>query len=172
MRTPLTRHTVRGGILAAGAMALGAATVAAQGGMSPPEEAIVKIRNSYIESYNAKNGAAISKLYADDGMLVTAEGEVIRGPEAIAARFASLPMWPHLEVTPGKVNVQGNMAWEAGKTTAHVTGEDGAMQTVAGHYLVVLELDRGQWRIKALSVANDAPGMGEMKEKMAKPSKM
>jgi len=171
MRTLLTRHLVRGAAVAVAGLALGAVALAAQGGMSPPEEAIVKVRTSYLEAFNAKNGAALAKLYAADGMLVTAQGELLRGREAINTHFAELEMWPHIAVTPGKINVHGNTAWEAGKTTAHLTAGDGSMQTIAGHYLVVLELDAGQWRIKALSVANDAPEM-MMKEKMAKPSKM
>jgi len=135
----------------------------AQGAMEAPSAAVAKIRNTYIEALNAKEPATIAALYADDGQLMGLDGTVWTGRDAILEGLtAAAPTWGHFVTTPGPIHVMGNIAWEMGHSVMHTTADDGTMSEVASHYLVILALEDGAWKIKAVSVGAEptaGPGM-------------
>lgn len=119
-----------------------------------------KIREAYISSLNNKDAAAIAELYAEDGQLTDQFGNHFEGRAAILEGLTKMaPTWGHFVSQPGELMRSGNVVWEMGTSLMHIKGEDGSMMEIKNHYLVVLEMDHGAWRIKALAVGTPAPEM-------------
>ncbi len=113
--------------------------------------AVGKVRAAYISALNDKDAAAIAELYAEDGQLTDSFGNHFEGRPAILEGLTELaPTWGHFVIQPGEVLQSGNVAWEMGTNLMHIKAEDGSMMEIRNHYLVVLGMEEGTWRIKAL----------------------
>ena len=122
--------------------------------------AVAQIRDAYIAALNNKDAAAIAELYAEDGQLTDQYGNHFEGRDAILKGLTeAAPTWGHFVNKPGEVMQSGNVAWEMGTSVMHIKAEDGSMMGIGNHYLVVLAMEEGTWRIKALVVGTPPPEM-------------
>lgn len=64
---------------------------------------------AYYSTYNSENAAALREFYADDVVLVSAQGE-LRGADAIldTYRFLTAQFYDHM--TPTRIDIDGNRA--------------------------------------------------------------
>lgn len=89
-------------------------------------------------------GAAFTHYAAEDA-IVGDGGEVLRGRDAIAARYEDWPEGAALRWTPsgGRVSARGDMGWTWGEYSFAAPGAEPA----TGHYVTVWTRDyEGQWR--------------------------
>lgn len=146
-------------VLGAAIVALAAPVAEAQDG-DETSAAVAKVREAYISALNNKDAAAIVELYAEDGQLTDQFGDHFEGRPAILKGLTEAsPQWGHFVIKPGEVMQSGEVAWEMGVSLMHINGEDGSMMEIRNHYLVVLGMDDGAWRIKALVVGTPPPEM-------------
>ncbi len=122
--------------------------------------AVGKVRDAYVSALNNKDPAAIAELYAEDGQLTDQYGNHFAGRGSILKGLTeAAPTWGHFVNQPGEVMQSGNVAWEMGTSVMHIKAEDGSMMEIKTHYLVVLGMEEGTWRIKALVVGMPPPEM-------------
>jgi len=109
---------------------------------------------AWLPGLRRHDAAAIVAAYADSGVFVTAQGEAIRGREAIAAMYAS--RFPLLGAVVGGDVVQeglavvGDRIYEWGHATVELAGRAAGdpPRRAGGSYLTVWERDAaGHWRI-------------------------
>ena len=113
--------------------------------------AVGMVRDAYVSALNSKDAAAIAELYAEDGQLTDQFGNHFEGRDVILKSLTeAAPTWGHFVVKPGELVQSGKVVWEMGVLLMHINAEDGSMMEIKNHYLVVLGMDEGVWRIKAL----------------------
>jgi uncharacterized protein (TIGR02246 family) len=133
--------------------------VAATSGMSasPPslqeaQSAAAKLGQLYDSNYAAKNAAAMAKLYAEDGTLVSPAGKIIKGRAALKQyyenRFGSGAKAHHIHVIDA--NVQGNGGFSIAEFSVEVPKGDGTFRQASGHIIAVYEKDSDGWHFRAL----------------------
>ena len=106
------------------------------------------LRAAYADAFNSKDAAAVAALYAPDALLITDEGVVVSGGEAIAKAFtAGAQSWPHMVIESDSVKVFGNTAVDVGTVRRHPEG-GAEMQS---RYLVVLRRNMQNWKIVSVA---------------------
>ncbi|HKP74976.1 MAG TPA: SgcJ/EcaC family oxidoreductase [Longimicrobiaceae bacterium] len=114
---------------------------------------IDSVNADWIPALQRRDAAAIAAPYADDGVLVTATGESVRGRAAVeAAMRASLDHMGTAQVggrlVQDGLTRAGNLLYEWGHAELEISGGTGAPTRVTGRYLTVWRQDAtGRWRI-------------------------
>src|SRR5688500_7582412 len=73
------------------------------------------LRTEYVEAFNKKDAAAVTALYADDAILIQADGAMLVGSEAIGKAMAdSASAWPHAVIASDTTRVYGSTAVDVG----------------------------------------------------------
>lgn len=112
------------------------------------------LRAAYAEAFNGKNAAAVSAMYAPDALLITDQGVLLSGNQAIAAAFAAdAKGWPHMVIESDSVKVFGNTAVDMGTLRMH---PEGGAEMVA-RYLVVLRRNMQDWKLVSVASVPVAP---------------
>lgn len=103
-----------------------------------------RFRGRYAELFNQKNVQDLTAMYAEDAVVITADGTVAAGREAIAAAMAAAaPTWPHMVIESDSVRVWGNTATDFGTVKEHPAGGG----EVVSRYLVVLRRGYQDWSL-------------------------
>ena len=120
--------------------------------LSQVRQAVDAGNAAWIEAFRQQNAAALAEVFAEDGAMLRANGQVARGREAIQelmqAGMAKLGPTEMTIDTDG-LWIVDNLAYETGRYTYAYT-IDGEERRSAGRYVVVWSPDdEGVWKIKA-----------------------
>jgi uncharacterized protein (TIGR02246 family) len=116
--------------------------------------AIGQVRDGFAAAFKAGDAAAIAALYTADAAAMTEGQPTATGPQAIEAMnkatFDTLSA-QEISITPGKTEIDGDMAAEWGTTTVTATPKGGsAPMTTNGRYVVILKRQAdGTWKLLA-----------------------
>ncbi|WP_437205050.1 YybH family protein [Planctomicrobium sp. SH664] len=124
---------------------------------SPDEQAIRSATEAYEKAYNAGDAKALSALFSESARLITGEGEVFEGREAIENLFTTL----FQQVSGSKVDIQirgielldPNVAIEEGLSILTQPDQGGSEKS---GYAAVHVKEGNQWLIK---IARDWPAL-------------
>lgn len=118
-------------------------------GTADAEAAIGKVRDAWVAAADKKDAAAVAGMYTDDAVFVSSENPVANGRSAIQAAFAkSFPVTTNLKVSSEKTEVGGDLAYDYGTYSEHITPPKAKAMDLTGTYLVVLKKQSdGSWKI-------------------------
>ncbi|MCI3134612.1 YybH family protein [Phenylobacterium aquaticum] len=132
--------------------------------MTAPDDAIRARRKLTNKLIAAKDAARLRPFLAKDVNLITGDGSLISGVEAVVAAFAGQfrdPAFVNYVRTSGEISLDqsGDRAAEQGAWTAlwRTAGQD---QTMSGTYLACWRKVTGQWVIESelyITLAEDQP---------------
>lgn len=103
---------------------------------------LFRFRESYGESYNRKDFAAITAMFDTSAVVIQSNGTVLKGRAAIGNSFTTGAQ-PHMVIESDSVRVFGNTAIDYGTIKLH---PNGASEIVA-RYLVVLRRGFNEWKL-------------------------
>jgi len=118
--------------------------------MSRAEAAVRRITQEWVLACNTKHLDDLLDLYVADAMVMRSNYPAVRGAAAVREFFfgALDAGLGEVEVEPIRVEVGGDMAYEAGRCKALVPGAAGKRREERGKYLWVLaRQSNGEWKI-------------------------
>jgi len=118
--------------------------------MSRAETAVRRITQEWVMACNTKHLDDLLDLYVADAMVMRSNYPAVRGAAAVREFFfgALDAGLGEVEVEPIRVEVAGDMAYEAGRCKALVPGAAGKRREERGKYLWVLaRQSNGEWKI-------------------------
>jgi ketosteroid isomerase-like protein len=125
-------------------------TAALRGDMSRAEAAVRRITQEWVLACNTKHLDDLLDLYVADALVLRSNYPPVRGAAAVREFFfggldAGLG---EVEVEPLRVEVAGDMAYEAGRCKALVPGATGKRREERGKYLwVCARQSNGEWKL-------------------------
>jgi uncharacterized protein (TIGR02246 family) len=135
-------------------LAMPPVTVYAQFAAAVPADAadLADVRDEYRAAATNRDAAAMTRLFADDGVLVATDRAVLRGRQEIATYFADAfsAAGPSPAVTFTATNAESRNGFgsETGHFEERVTGADGEVTRLSGVYLTIYRRDTsGRWRV-------------------------
>jgi len=155
---------------------------ALRGDMSRAEAGVRRITHEWALACNTKHLDDLMELYASDALLLRSNHPPVRGAAAIREFFfvALDAGLGDLELEPLRVEVMGDLAYEAGRFKALVPSASGKRREERGKYLwVCARQNNGEWKLTAdcwssdLSfgiLESDAPASGGVKTSQPKKS--
>lgn len=127
-------------------------TAALRGDMSRAEASVRGITQEWVLACNTKHLDDLLDLYVSDALVLRSNCPPIRGAAAVREFFfgALDAGLGEVEIDPLRVDVIGDMAYEAGRFSALVPGSTGKRREERGKYLwVVARQSNGAWRLSA-----------------------
>jgi uncharacterized protein (TIGR02246 family) len=127
-------------------------TAALRGDMSRAEAAVRRITQEWVLACNTKHLDDLLDLYTADALVLRSNHPPVRGAAAIREFFfAALDSGlGEVEVDPLRVEVAGDLAYEAGRCKALVPSASGKRREERGKYLwVCARQSTGEWRLAA-----------------------
>jgi uncharacterized protein (TIGR02246 family) len=116
------------------------------------ESAAAKLGQLYDSNYADKNADAMAQLYAEDGMLVSPAGKIIKGRTALKdyyeKRFGSGAKEHHIHVVDA--SVQGNGGFSIAEFSVEVPKGDGTFREESGHIVAVYVKNSDGWHFRAV----------------------
>lgn len=113
-------------------------------------KAATDLGHQYDSNYAAKNPTAMAALYADDGVLVSPAGPIVKGRDALVEyykkRFASGALGHHINVR--EVHVQGNGGYSIATFSVTVPQESGKLREEQGSIVAVYQRDPDGWHMR------------------------
>ena len=125
---------------------------ALRGDMSRAEAAVRRITHEWVLACNTKHLDDLLDLYVADALVLRSNYPPVRGAAAVREFFfAALDAGlGEVEVEPLRVDVVGDLAYEAGRCKALVPGATGKRREERGKYLwVFARQSNGDWRLAA-----------------------
>jgi len=125
---------------------------ALRGDMSRAEAAVRRIAHEWVLACNTKHLDDLLDLYVSDALVLRSNCPPTRGAAAVREFFfgALDAGLGEVEVDPLRVDVVGDMAYEAGRFSALIPGSTGKRREERGKYLWVLaRQSNGEWRLAA-----------------------
>lgn len=112
--------------------------------------------STYTDAANAHQMAAVAALYAEDGVLIGPDGNMVVGREAIQKALTDNGEG---EVTfhPDSAHVFGHTAWQTGTMTTQMADGTSHMS----RYLVVLRRGLTEWKIASVAIVPMGAAKGE-----------
>lgn len=104
---------------------------------------IFRLRESYAETFNAKDVADLTKKWDENATAILPDGSVVTGRAAIMASLGPPAQWPHLVISSDSLEVWGNTAVDHGTIKMHPAGGG----EIVTRYLVVLRRGYTDWRL-------------------------
>lgn len=150
---------VLAGIAVAGCAKSGppaADTTASKPGTTTPAASVAdakaeiwKVRDAWVAAAEKKDAAAVAALYADDAVVVGTDMPATSGRSAIQAAFAkAFPMTTDLKVHSEMTDASGDLGYDYGTYSEHVSPPKGKAMDVGGTFLVTLRRQTdGSWKI-------------------------
>lgn len=135
--------------------------------MSRAEAAVRRITQEWVLACNTKHLDDLIELYVADALVLRSNYPPVRGAAAIREFFfgALDAGLGEVEVDPLRVEVVGDMAYEAGRCKALVPGSSGKRREERGKYLWVLARQgNGEWKLASDCWSSDltlVPGEAE-----------
>jgi uncharacterized protein (TIGR02246 family) len=109
--------------------------------------------HQYDAHYAAKDPAAMASLYAEDGVLISPAGPIVRGRDAIKSyygkRFASGARSHAIKVI--EVHVQGDGGYGINQFSVTVRGTDGSLHEEHGIIVAVYRHDTDGWHLSLIA---------------------
>jgi ketosteroid isomerase-like protein len=127
-------------------------TAALRGDMSRAEAAVRRIAHEWVLACNTKHLDDLLDLYVADAMVLRSNCPPIRGAAAVREFFfgALDAGLGEVEVEPLRVEVVGDMAYEAGRCKALIPSATGKRREERGKYLwVCVRQSNGEWKLAA-----------------------
>ncbi len=127
-------------------------TAALRGDMSRAEAAVRRVTHEWVLACNTKHLDDLLELYAADPLVLRSNCPPIRGAAAVREFFfgALDAGLGEVEVEPLRVEVVGDLAYEAGRTKALIPSANGKRREERGKYLwVCARQSNGEWRLAA-----------------------
>lgn len=127
-------------------------TAALRGDMSRAEAAVRRITQEWVLACNTKHLDDLLDLYVADALVLRSNYPPIRGAAAVREFFfgALDAGLGEVEVEPLRVEVAGDLAYEAGRCKALVPGATGKRREERGKYLwVCARQSNGEWKLAA-----------------------
>ncbi|HUO17688.1 MAG TPA: DUF4440 domain-containing protein [Verrucomicrobiae bacterium] len=131
---------------------------AMRGDMSRAEAAVRRIAQEWVLACNTKHLDDLLELYIADALVLRSNVPPIRGAAAIREFFfgALDAGLGEVEIEPLRVEVIGEMAYEAGRCKALVPSAIGKRREERGKYLwVCMRQNNGEWRLAVDSWSSD-----------------
>jgi len=128
------------------------ATAALRGDMSRAEAAVRRIAHEWVLACNTKHLDDLIELYTSDALVLRSNCPPIRGAAAVREFFfgALDAGLGEVEVDPLRVEVVGDLAYEAGRCKALIPGAAGKRREERGKYLwVCARQSNGEWKVAA-----------------------
>ena len=133
--------------------------------MSRAETAVRRITQDWVVSCNTKHLDDLLELYAADALVLRSNYPAVRGAAAIREFFFSAidSGLGEVELDPIRVEVLGDVAYEAGRCKALVPGALGKRREERGKYLwVFTRQSNGEWKLASDCWSSDLTlGVGE-----------
>lgn len=123
-----------------------------RGDMSRAEAAVRAISQEWVLACNTKHLDDLLELYTSDALVLRSNYPPIRGAAAVREFFfgALDAGLGEVEIEPLRVEVAGDLAYEAGRCKALIPGSTGKRREERGKYLWVLQRQNaGEWRLVA-----------------------
>lgn len=127
-------------------------TAALRGDMSRAEAAVRRIAHEWVLACNTKHLDDLIELYTADALILRSNVPPIRGAAAVREFFfgALDSGLGEVEIEPLRVEVVGDMAYEAGRCKALVPSVTGKRREERGKYLwVCARQSNGEWKLAA-----------------------
>jgi uncharacterized protein (TIGR02246 family) len=131
--------------------------------MSRAEAAVRRVTQEWVLACNTKNLDDLLDLYVADALVLRSNLPLVRGAAAVREFFfgALDSGLGEVEVEPVRVEVVGDMAYEAGRCKALVPGAAGKRREERGKYVWVLaRQSTGEWKIAADCWSSDLTLLG------------
>lgn len=155
-------------------------TAALRGDMSRAEAAVRRISHEWVLACNTKHLDDLLELYSADALILRSNVPPIRGAAAVREFFfgALDSGLGEVEIEPLRVEVVGDLAYEAGRCKALVPSVTGKRREERGKYLwVCARQSGGEWRLAVdcwssdlmLSVLESDVPAGAVKTSQRKP---
>jgi uncharacterized protein (TIGR02246 family) len=109
-----------------------------------------EIREHYRTATASRDAAALTDLFAQDGVLVASDQDVVRGREKIGKYFATAFEQATPEVTLTCITTENRNGFgsETGRFEERMTSPEGTVTRVTGVYVTIYRRDTaGQWRV-------------------------
>lgn len=126
--------------------------VALRGEMSRAEAAVRSLTQEWVLACNTKHLDDLLELYTPDALVLRSNCPAIRGAAAVREFFfgALDAGLGDVEVEPLRVDVVGDLAYEAGRCKALIPGSAGKRREERGKYLWVFARQaNGEWKLAA-----------------------
>ena len=123
-----------------------------RGDLSRAEAAVRAITQEWVLACNTKHLDDLLELYSPDALVLRSNYPPIRGAAAVREFFfgALDAGLGEVEIEPLRVDVVGELAYEAGRCKALIPGSTGKRREERGKYLWVLQRQpNGEWKIVA-----------------------
>jgi len=124
------------------------------------QSAAAKLGQLYDSNYAAKNADAMAQLYAEDGVLVSPAGKIVKGRAALRQyyeqRFSSGAKQHHIHVIDAQP--QGDGGFSVAEFSVEVPKGDGTFRQERGHIVAVYVKESDGWHFRAVepsTVAKD-----------------
>ena len=127
-------------------------TAALRGDLSRAEAAVRRIAQEWVLACNTKHLDDLIELYTTDAMVLRSNCPPIRGAAAVREFFfgALDAGLGEVEVEPLRVEVVGDLAYEAGRCKALIPSATGKRREERGKYLwVCARQSNGEWKLAA-----------------------
>ena len=127
-------------------------TAALRGDMSRAEAAVRRITQEWVLACNTKHLDDLLDLYVADALVLRSNYPPVRGAAAVREFFfgALDAGLGEVEVEPLRVEIVGDLAYEAGRCKALVPGATGKRREERGKYLwVCARQSNGEWKLAA-----------------------
>jgi ketosteroid isomerase-like protein len=127
-------------------------TAALRGDMSRAEAAVRRIAHEWVLACNTKHLDDLLDLYVPDALVLRSNCPPVRGAAAVREFFfgALDAGLGEAEVEPLRVEVVGDLAYEAGRCKALIPGAVGKRREERGKYLwVCARQSNGEWKLAA-----------------------
>jgi uncharacterized protein (TIGR02246 family) len=127
-------------------------------GNDDAKAALAKLRDDWVAAANKKDVAAVSGFYTDDAAFVTTESPLANGHDAITAALTkTFAVASDLKVDSKRTEVSGDIGYDYGTFTWHITPPKGKAFDTGGNYIVTFKKQSdGSWKI-AEHVATTPP---------------
>lgn len=111
---------------------------------------LAEIREQYRAATASRDAAALTDLFAEDGVLVASDQDVVRGRDKIGKYFAVAFEQATPEVTLTCISSENRNGFgsETGRFEERMTSPEGTVTRVTGVYVTIYRRDTaGQWRV-------------------------
>ncbi len=128
------------------------ATAALRGDMSRAEAAVRSLAHEWVLACNTKHLDDLIELYTHDALVLRSNCPPVRGASAVREFFfgALDAGLGEVEVEPLRVEVVGDLAYEAGRCKALIPSATGKRREERGKYLwVCARQSNGEWKLAA-----------------------
>ena len=111
---------------------------------------LAEIREQYRTATTSRDAAALTDLFAEDGVLVASDQDVVRGRADLSKYFAAAFEQATPEVTMTCISSENRNGFgsETGRFEERVTSPEGSVTRVTGVYVTIYRRDTaGLWRV-------------------------